>query len=459
MKSIRFVVIVGACVALVHRPAFAPPQQGNPNPAGLGGGGGGDGGGGGGDADEDQSADGPGFAIVELVPGASIEDINADYGTQTERSISVHNLYLLTLPEGVSLNWLANALLDDPRVEDAELNEDCQAPEAVGGDTQPLFFYVPSSFYEEQYSIPLLGLATSCEGCGAGIVVAVLDTGVDAGHPLLLGRVLPGVDFVDRDGDPDDVGNGVDDDADGAVDSMTGHGTFVAGVVATVAPDSMILPVKVLDDEGDGDVFRVVEGIYYAVAVGADVINLGLTTKNHNHILRDALDFAYEAGVVLVAAAGNDDRKNPVPLPAGHEGVIAVAATDELDYKADFSNFGAYVSLCAPGAGIVSAMPGGEFASASGTSISAALVSASAALLLAGDPLLLPEEVRQHLEETAAGLNEDNPQYEGLLGAGRLDVEAAVAPAPVGEIGPFEELFGEFTEMGPVADVLKLIAF
>ncbi len=376
----------------------------------------------------------PNDAIVELVPGASIAEICADYGTFVIADVEEAQLYLLGVPNGMDGDAFEAILEGDPRIADAELNGDSQAPEAVAGDTQPFFFYVPPADYDDQYVRGLLSLEPAHDAAtGSGVVVAVLDTSIDETHPVLAGRLLPGISFIS--GPPLDVGGrGSGSRGRGANGLPAGHGTYVAGIIALVAPDADLLPVTVLDDAGHGRVFATVQGIYHAVEQGADVINLSLSTRSQNHVLRDALAYARAQGVVLVSAVGNGGREHPSPLPASDENVIGVASTDAGDFKADFSNYGTWIVLSAPGAGLVSAMPGDLYASWGGTSASAALVSGAAALILASDQMAGPDQVEWRLAVTAMDLDELNPDYVGKLGAGRLDVGAAVdsGPGPAG---------------------------
>ncbi|MHC4447840.1 MAG: S8 family serine peptidase [Planctomycetota bacterium] len=369
-------------------------------------------------------------AIVELAPGASIAEICADHGTFVIADVESRNLYLLGAPSGMDAQAFEAILEGDPRIVEAEVNDAGEAPEAVAGDTQPFFFYVPPADYDDQYAPGLLDLeAAQSVATGTGVVVAVLDGAIDGTHPVLAGRLLPdGISFLSS------ASNDVGEDGFGFSDAgpvvlaerMPGHGTYVAGIIALVAPEADLLPVAVLDGAGKGRVFATVQGIYYAVDQGADVINLSLSTRSNNRILRDALEFARAHGAVLVAAAGNWDREHPHPLPASSENVIGVAATDAGDFKSGFSNYGGYISLSAPGSGVVSTMPGNSYASWGGTSASAALVSGAVAIIRANDPGASPDQVEWQLVVAAMDLDDINPEYAGLLGSGRLDVAAAL---------------------------------
>ncbi|MEE8460264.1 MAG: S8 family serine peptidase [Phycisphaerales bacterium] len=390
--------------------------------------------------------EGPTLMILELVPGTDIGAIIDDFGLTLLDSIESHDLYLVAVPAALAAQEMGGfeaaqemgGLDADPRIEEAEVDDDATAPQAADGDTQPIFFYVPSGEFDGQFALSLDDIAGAhASSTGTGVVVAVLDTGADIDHELLAGRIAPGgYDFVDDDTDVAEQAIGLDVDGDGVQDELHGHGTFVAGIVATVAPSASILPIRVLDSEGYADVFRVVQGIYHAIDNDADIINLSLGTKSHNHILRNAVADAAYAGIIVVTAVGDDDREHPVQMPAGEEATIAVAATDYDDVKSDFSNFGGHVSLTSPGQEVVSSMPDGAYARASGTSISTAFVAGTVALMRSADPTLTQIQIENLLYLTAHEIDSLNPGLEGLLGAGRLDVAAAVAEAVPTGPGP-----------------------
>ncbi|MEE8156448.1 MAG: S8 family serine peptidase [Phycisphaerales bacterium] len=369
--------------------------------------------------------------IVELVVGADINDINTQYGTTTLASIEIDvadpvdgvRLYLLQLPaywdEDDFEDWFDDD--NDPRIVEADLNY--QGETAEGGQTESFYFYVPPTEYVAQYSWDLIGLETAHQSAtGNGVIVALLDTGAEADHEALVGHILleDGYNFVDGNTDTSDVGN--------REDEMVGHGTFMAGIVAMVAPDAGLLIVKVLDGNGQSDgQFRVAQGIYYAVQHGADVINLSLAMSCDHEVLRAALEYAEQSGVVVVAAAGNLDDSE-VMFPADDSDTIGVASTDINDFKAVFSNFGDDVSISAPGTDIVSSFPGHEYVQWQGTSMSVALVSGAAALVKANNPSASPEQIEQTLQDAAVNIDDINGDYEELLGEGRLFIPDALIP-------------------------------
>ena len=218
---------------------------------------------------------------------------------------------------------------------------------------------------------------------GAGTTVAVLDTGVQLDHPALAGRLGAGYDYVDDDSDPTDVRQGLDANENGVVDEAFGHGTFVAGMVSLVAPDTRILPMRVLDSDGTGSIFLVSQAIIDATDDGADVINISLGTpeKLKSKVVKEVLEYADDHGVVVVAAAGNaasDDQQ----YPADNKHVLSVTSS-ELDEDAisDFANWGRWVDVAAPAAHVLGPVPGGGYAWWAGTSMAAPQVSAQVALL------------------------------------------------------------------------------
>jgi len=213
-----------------------------------------------------------------------------------------------------------------------------------------------------------------------GITVALLDTGVDLDHPLLASRLTAGYDFADNDGWPDDEANGRDDDGDGRTDEGSGHGTHIAGIIAMVAPAAKVMPVRVLNSDGGGTLFDIVQGLVYAVEQGADVVNMSFSAVDNSPLLSAAVQFALNRDVVLVAAAAGEDGY--LEFPAAYDGVIAVGATKNDDAVTDFSqSYATEVDVFAPGEWIFSTYLDGGYAWWSGTSMAAPFVAGGAALL------------------------------------------------------------------------------
>ncbi len=238
---------------------------------------------------------------------------------------------------------------------------------------------------------------------GADTSVAVLDSGIDVTHPALAGRLVPGWDYVDDDDDPAEAVTGTDTDGDGIADEAYGHGTFVAGLVALLAPDARIMPARVLDGDGRGNVFAVSEAVFDAAEAGADVINLSFGTplRTRSRLLADAIWSATQRGVVVVAAAGND-RNNQPHYPAAEPGVLSVTAlAADGTQLAEFAAWGGWVDVAAPGERIVGPVPGARYAWWSGTSTAAAFVAGQAALIKAINPTLGTGQICEAITHTA----------------------------------------------------------
>lgn len=228
---------------------------------------------------------------------------------------------------------------------------------------------------------------------GAGARVAVLDTGVDCAHPDLAGACLPGHNSLNPRLPPDD-------DA--------GHGTHVAGIIAArlnwsgavgMAPEASVLPVKVLNSSGTGKVSEVIDGIEWAVANKADIINMSLGAKKYYEAQAKAVKAARDAGVTVICAAGNDG--GAVSYPAAYDGALAVAAIDYSNQLAPFSCRGPEIDFAAPGVKIYSAAPGGSFRLISGTSQAAPHVTGVAALAV-GLGVKAPAELEKALARASA---------------------------------------------------------
>ena len=259
------------------------------------------------------------------------------------------------------------------------------------------------------------------------VTVAVLDTGIDASHPDLAGKLVAGYDFLNDDPDPaDDSGHGTHNA--GIIGAASNNGVGVAGV----AWGTKIMPLKVLNSSGVGPDSVIARGIVYATDHGARVINMSLGSSTSSRVLARAVQYAYDRGALLVAAAGNTARLDNAPVyPAAYEQVLAVGATDEEDKVADFSQHHPYVGVCAPGVRIVSTFwrgaGYGAYVSASGTSSAAPHVSGLAALIWSISPALTNQQVRQIIEETVDDLGK--PGRDEFYGNGRVNAYKALLSA------------------------------
>ncbi len=364
--------------------------------------------------------------------------------------IPSRKVYLIGLdaPEGVVIDDLEIDETFSLWLDEGEPVFEREAPEGTTGSTWIDSVEVNQPQYRLQYAEQLLGLAAAHQrSVGAGVVVAVLDTGIDVLHPEVAGAIAAGgIDFIDNDTNPAESANGLDDDGDGLTDEAYGHGTFVAGLVRLVAPEARILPIRILDDDGTGDSWALVKGVYYAIDRGVEVINLSLRSTVESSLLDEALEEAEDHGIVVVAAAGNLNRDNPQVWPAMDDKAIGVAAIDDGSVKASFSNFHQNLFISAPGASlplrdwpglpdparsIIGAIPGGDYAIWEGTSMAVPLVSGAVALIRSQHPDAPLDDsmvsfVRAELAAGAVNIDDMNPGFAGKLGAGRLDVAATV---------------------------------
>ena len=371
----------------------------------------------------------PGEVVVKLKPAAYILSIATAYGLDPSptaiEQLGPLPIYRLRIIDGTSPLAKAAALQANPLVAYAEPNYLGAAPEgnqqsawAKGGD---------AGAYSRQWAGDVLRLATAHTITrGAGITVAVLDTGADLGHPALAGRLAPGFDFVDSDPDPSEEGVY-------GHDSAYGHGTHVAGLVALAAPAAKIMPLRILRPDGTGNSWLLAQGVRYAASMGAGVINISYSVTQRSLLVDeilaavaygdgDGLHTILHPGAIVVAAAGNSGGTAPeYPAAEGVAGVLAVAASTQTDTLASFSTRGPWVHVAAPGVRILSSVPldsGFTYAAWSGTSMAAPLAAGTAALVRAAYPALSPAEVADRLVSTAAPIDSPVPR--------RVDAAAAV---------------------------------
>lgn len=353
---------------------------------------------------------------------------------------------------------------------------------------EPNYIYksaiIPSdSFYDDQWYLQRIKAADAWNVANESpeIVIAVLDSGVQVNHPDLQDNV-----WVNNDEIPN---NKIDDDKNGFIDDVNGwdfvngsadpapkfkegfteagiqHGTVVAGIasasgnnaagIAGVTWRSKIMSLKILDDKGEGSTSNVIRGIDYAIANGASIVNFSFVGLGYSRSLEEAVKRAYDAGVIMVAAAGNEQdggdgyNLDETPMyPVCYDGngenrVIGVAATDTLDQKASFSSHGfKCVDIAAPGLGIFSTVvyspthrigdkPFNKYYDGywAGTSMATPIVAAAVALVESVNPGLNRNEVVDTILDSADNINKLNPSYLNQLGKGRVNLYAAVQSA------------------------------
>jgi thermitase len=244
------------------------------------------------------------------------------------------------------------------------------------------------------------------------IVIAVLDTGVDASHPDLQGALVPGIDLVNDDAAPDDD---------------FGHGTLVTGLIAARGDNGLgsagvcwrcsVLPVKVIGSDGQGTTTDVAEGIRFAIDHGARVINLSVVLSGDDAAVAAAVAEAVARDVVVVAASGNASNADPVH-PAAYPGVISVGASDDADVPYAWSGHGSWVAVTAPGCGAATTRAAG-YGTFCGTSAATAIVSGVVGLVLAAHPSITTAALAAAIESSARPIG-------SAAAFGRVDAAAAL---------------------------------
>ena len=279
-------------------------------------------------------------------------------------------------------------------------------------------------------------------GTGGGVIVAVLDTGLKSGGPDGVGNVLAGYDFYNNDSTPSD-GNGHGTFCAGTIAQNTNNGVGVAGV----APGVQLLPVKVMGDDGSGDISSIANGITWATDQGAKVISMSLGSSQSSSTLSSAVSYAYGKGVTIVAASGNE-YASKVSYPAAYSGVIAVGAGGYGGAHSAYSNSGSGMDITAPGGDLSKDSNGDGYADGilqettergawtytfwEGTSMATPHVAAAAALVIA-QGISNPDEVASILTSTA--VDKGSAGYDTTYGYGYLNAYAAVMKARGGSSG------------------------
>lgn len=360
----------------------------------------------------------PGRVLAKLQWYANINDINAAYGTSVVQSDPGSNRYELICPNG-SESSIAQQLSSDSRVVYAETETVFQ----IGFGADQLGFsadaatadqYVQQSAWQEINLIRAQSLSR-----GAGVIVAVLDTGTSFNHPALAGHYVYGFNAINPGTAPVDAPDST------SSNSAVGHGTMVSGIIARIAPAAKIMPIKVLDGDGSGTTLTIIEGIRYAVWHGADVITMSFGANSSSQCLLEAVEVARACGILLVASAGNDNSTVP-HYPAAYNMVMSVTSVEADNTKSLYANYGTYIDLVAPGSGVSSTFWDGTYATSSGTSFAAPMVAAEIALVKSRFWLLTPYQVRRRIEMSASSVNSVNPDYAGLLGNGIININAAL---------------------------------
>ncbi len=381
--------------------------------------------------------------VVKYKSGASqsaIRSFHQRFALSTVRDVSALGMGVLGLPTGLTAEAAVGKLQGNPAVDFVEPDyiftlprRPMRARAATPVRRLAAIGLADNSLLADEWGMRKIGMPAvwPVNGGSARLVVAVIDTGVDLQHPDLRAALVPGKCVLA--GLP-----GPDDDH--------GHGTHVSGVIAAnasdgvgvagIAPNCKIMPVKVLNNEGKGDTGDIVAGLLWAVNNGAKVVNMSLGGTGGSRALMSAIQYAQSKDVLIVAAMGNEGA-NSQEYPAGYPGVMAVGATDSQDKLADFSNYGSWISVAAPGAEIMSTLPtravhvvraeGKEmrYDYMDGTSMAAPFVAGLAALVRSAEPGLTAAQVKQRIERTSDDLGARG--FDDKFGWGRINAARALA--------------------------------
>jgi subtilisin family serine protease len=409
--------------------------------------------------------------IVSLKNGYSLENIHRKYRTRTVRQIRNSNTYLIEAPD--TTNATLPGLRKEDVVADAEEDsgfslESAAIPAGVLSladlamaflaDVTTMTTFEGTNVLRAYAGQPALALTQADQvrgiSTGAGTKVAYIDTGVDPTHPALGPWLDPGVDLVNNqtssefDGLSQSMASLLDQsmaslldkrffflldqsmasllDGSGGAQSLPpafGHGTMVAGMIHAVAPEARLIPIKAFDAYGFTTTFTITSAVYEAISLGADVVNMSFSTKQHSDALKHAIDAAKHAGISVVVSVGNNESDAVSFYPAAYGNVWGVAATDLQDHLAGFSDYGGHVAVTAPGAFVVSTAPGGHYAAAWGTSFSAPMVAGAIAVLKSVKP---NEKDGQSVVNRADNIDKLNPGFGGKLGHGRINLKSAL---------------------------------
>lgn len=354
----------------------------------------------------------PGRLLVEAKAGVSdaqLEAVLAAHGGRSLGRLRGLQTHVMAVPPGQSEEKVLERLARHPHVEFAEL--DTLLPVDSTTTNDPLL--------SSQWHLPKIAANSAWQSAtGAGTIIAILDTGVDASHPDLAGQLVPGWNMYDDNADTSDV---------------YGHGTPVAGTaaaagnnatgVASVSWGARVMPVRISGPDGYASLSTIAQGLTWAVDNGARVANISYAASGSSTV-RSAADRMRSKGGVVAVSAGNTGAATG---RASTDSLIVVSATDSSDARTSWSSYGADVDLAAPGAGIYTTTRGGGYGGKSGTSFSAPIVAGVAALIKSLRPDFSSAQIESALLSTAIDLGAAG--RDDYYGHGRVDAGAAVLAA------------------------------
>ena len=345
------------------------------------------------------------------LPGVEFDKILKGHGAGARRKLDGINVHVIELPiqSRGREHAMVQALARNPHIKFAEV--DAFVPPA--GSANDFYF-------ADAWHLATTGTTTAWDSSvGSGVTIAILDSGVDASHPDLAGKIVPGYNFFDGNSNTADVyGHGTK--AAGTAAAITNNG---AGVSA-VAADSKIMPIRVAGTDGWATWSALANGTTWAADRGARVISMSFQNPSSSAAVLSAANYARSKGAVVIGAAGNTGGYDAT---AASDAMTIVAATDGSDLRAGWSTYGPSVDIAAPGVGIYTTTNGGGYGAWSGTSAATPVTAGVAALIIAANPALKPADVDRILQSTARALGSAGKgEYHGY---GRVDAAAAVAAA------------------------------
>ncbi len=415
--------------------------------------------------------------FVLVTKPSNVQDVCSRHGLTPVSNTSPHGVVVVTTPS------VDPTISTDTEVQSFEANQQVGVAELSGTTTASLtqsstsildqlpgraavtyFGNTVANYYVSQPATSLPRLAdvqSTSNWNGSGVVVAVIDTGVDPNHPALANALLPGYDFVHNTPGASELVDLPPAMAAGLTQSSTsildgnnlvqmnsftmailsqsstsildgppgsfGHGTMTAGIVHLIAPGAKIMPLKAFSGDGSSDIANIVQAIYYAADNGANVISMSFEIQQSSPALQNAIQYALSKNVTLVAASGNDGQQIMV-YPAGYNTVIGVGSTSNTDGKSTFTNFGSNSEfVAAPGEGVITTYPGASYAAGWGTSFSAPLVAGEAALVLQARPGYHPGDVANAVSRAIQVQQ---------MGHGRVDFCQALSNIGIGKVCP-----------------------
>lgn len=368
--------------------------------------------------------------VIVQVKGQNLKETSKEILLKKTHKSS---LYRVDVPKGKSI---------ETYMEELKLQEEVISVEP---DHRILRFYTPNDsdldLQEHHDNIQTKKAWDKTKG-SKDVVVAIIDDGIDPYHEDLEENII----------DPYDIVDGTDEWI-----SVGEHGTHVAGIIAAeinnsvggagVAPKTKIMPINVFQGD-DAYASDTIEAIYHAVDHGADIINMSLGSYYYSSLYQEAINYAHEEGVVVIAAAGNEST-DELAYPASYDHVVSVASTTPWDSASSFSNYGPTIDVSAPGSYIYSTLPEDDYGEMSGTSMASPVVAGVAALIKANEPNLTNDEIVTRLIETADDLGLEGKDDD--FGYGRVNALAAVSYSRYGSllVNPFSDQATQVTGQLP----------